>query len=98
MEQNVLVIKMPSGEEVIAEVVDLPDGGLELRNPQVYMVQQGGFFPFMALAKDKTMVMIHRPVIIAEPSDNAKTAYLEVVAKAKSKIVTPPKKDIILAK
>lgn len=95
MDYEVLVLKLPSGEEVIAKVKDLEGGTLELKNPQVYLVQQGGFIPFMALAKDKTMVMLQRPVMIAPPSDKALEAYLEVIGE--KKIVTPPK-GIVLAK
>lgn len=95
MEYEVLVLKLPSGEEVIAQVKDMEGGSLELKNPQVYLIQQGGFIPFMALSKDKTMAMLQRPVMIATPSDKALEAYLEVIGE--KKIVTKPT-GIILAK
>jgi hypothetical protein len=95
MEYEVLVLKLSSGEEIISHVRDIEGGALELRNPQVYLIQQGGFIPFMALSKDRTMVMTQRPMMIAPPSEKAEIAYLEVIGE--KKIVTPPK-DIILVK
>ena len=102
MEHEVLVLKLSSGEEVIAQVIDLEGGALELKNPKVYLPQQGGFVSLMPLAKGKTMVMTQRPMMIASASPEAEIAYLEVLAKtevaeknAQSKIVTPTKKIIL---
>lgn len=93
MDYEVLVLKLASGEEVIAKVKDLEGGSLELKNPQVFLVQQSGFIPFMMLAKDSTMVMVQRPVMMAPPSDKALEAYLEVIGEKKIKTQS---KSIIL--
>lgn len=102
MEHEVLVLKLSSGEEVIAQVQDEESGTLTLINPKVYLPQQGGFVSLMPLSKNKTMVMTQRPMMIATPSPEAEIAYLEVLAKsaeaeksAQSKIVTPAKKIIL---
>lgn len=95
MEYEVLVLKLTSGEEIISKVKDNPDGSLELKNPQVFLVQQSGFVPFMMLAKDATMVMAQRPVLIAIPSDNAIEAYLEVIGE---KVIKTQSKTIIIPK
>lgn len=102
MDFNVIVLKLSSGEEIISKVNELENDCMELISPYVYIIQQdttgknvSGLMPFMLLAKNSTMVLTQRPVIIAEPSDDARDAYLRMTGDI---VIKTPKKEIILAK
>lgn len=103
MEHNVLVLKLASGEELISKTKELENDCLELYMPHAYIIQQdpntgknlSGLMPFMLLAKNQSMILTQRPVIIAEPSDEAKDAYLRMIGDI---VIKTPKKEIILAK
>lgn len=103
MEHDVLVLKLASGEELISKTKELESDCLELFMPHAYIIQQdpktgknmSGLIPFMLLANNQTMILTQRPVIIAEPSDEAKDAYLRMIGDI---VVETPSKKIILTK
>lgn len=103
MEEKYIVIKLASGEELIAI-----DGGLSKDNKIVlnYAIstvpyQDGsiGFSPFIGAAKTEVLEVKKEHVMFGPlvPQDDMLTAYKEVLAQLRGEsVILPEKKDIII--
>jgi len=93
------VIKLVSGEELVAEVVLEHDDWVEFKNPVAAILQRTktgegalGFMPWMHAANGPFNVSKHNIVCIAEVAEEVKNGYNQIFGAG---IVVPPK-DLIL--
>ncbi len=95
---NVKLIRMQSGEDVIADLIREDETSFTVMNPIVAIPTQNnqmGFAPWSPLLKDKdTELTITKSylVYIAEPQEQIVDSYTEMF----SIIETPPKKKLIV--
>lgn len=95
---NVKLIRMQSGEDVIADLIREDETSFTVMNPIVAIPAQNnqmGFAPWSPLLKDKdTELTITKSylVYIAEPQEQIVDSYTEMF----SIIETPPKKKLIV--
>jgi hypothetical protein len=93
---SVKVIKLISGEEVVAEVSDV-DYTLELTNPVALVMQQGAqgmgqtLIPWAHGCKQPVIVKADFVVFQADPSDDLMAAYTQAFSK-----VQAPRKQLIV--
>jgi len=68
---EVITIKLTSGEEIIAKLVEETDAYFKVSTPQV--IAQGpkgvGLLPYLFTVHPDKEVKISKPVVIAEPTD-----------------------------
>lgn len=100
--QTILLLRLTSGEEIIAKVRDDNTGNLELEKPYVFITQEdstgnvsGGFVPFMPLAENSIVMLVQRPTAMATPNKNASDSYLRLIG---DKVVQTESKSIIIPK
>lgn len=68
---EVITLKLLSGEEIIAKLVEETDTYFKVSNPQVIgQGQKGvGMFPYLFTVHPDKEVKINKPVAVAEPTD-----------------------------
>ena len=95
---NVKLIRMWSGEDVIADVISESDNSITLQNP-IFAVPQGegqvGFAPWSPLLKGRDVeidVTMRYVVYITDTQDDIIDQYKQMYAP----IATPPRKKLIL--
>lgn len=68
---EVITIKLTSGEELVAKLVEETDAYYKVSHPQV--IAQGpkgvGLMPYLFTVHPDKEVKIHKPVVVAEPTD-----------------------------
>jgi len=95
---NVKLIRMSSGEDVVAEVIESSDDSITIRNAIVGIPTQQGTLTFVAWSpmiskEDKDITISSRFVIyVAEAADEIVQQYEQMY----SPITTPEKKKLIL--
>lgn len=75
---NVKIVKLITGEEIVAEVSKTSDSNVVLKNPQKFMLTAEGLasMPLMPLSKDKEYtIFLNHVLFTAEPEDDIKNAY-----------------------
>ena len=95
---NVKLLRIVTGEEVIAELVSESDTTITVKNGLVVLPTQGGvgFAPWATVIDDNKpeITLSHNHVVyIAEVSEDVTKKYNELFG---SKLVTPDKKKLIL--
>ena len=95
---NVKLLRIVTGEEVIAELVSESDTTITVKNGLVVLPTQGGvgFAPWATVIDDKKpeITLSHNHVVyMAEVSEDVTKKYNELFG---SKLVTPDKKKLIL--
>ena len=96
--KDVKLIRLITGEEIIAEVLDWSNGILTIQNALVVIPQQGqvGFAPWATVIDPEnpeiTMNM-HHVVYVADVQEDVSKKYNEMFG---SKIVTPSSKKLIV--
>ena len=98
IQMNVKLIRMSSGEDVIAEVVNHDDNSLTLKNGIVGIPTQQGTLSFVAwspmISKEVKDITVDTKFVIyvAEAADEIVSQYEQMY----STITTPEKKKLIL--
>jgi len=95
---NVKLLRIVTGEEVIAELVSESDTTITVKNGLVVLPTQGGvgFAPWATVIDDNKpeITLSHNHVVyMAEVSEDVTKKYNELFG---SKLVTPDKKKLIL--
>tara|TARA_R100001463_G_scaffold136228_1_gene201088 strand:+ start:533 stop:826 length:294 start_codon:yes stop_codon:yes gene_type:complete len=95
---NVKLLRIVTGEEVIAELVSESDTTITVKNGLVVLPTQGGvgFAPWATVIDDKKpeITLSHNHVVyMAEVSEDVTKKYNELFG---SKLVTPNEKKLIL--
>ena len=95
---NVKLLRIVTGEEVIAELVSESDTTITVKNGLVVLPTQGGvgFAPWATVIDDNKpeITLSHNHVVyMAEVSEDVTKKYNELFG---SKLVTPNKKKLIL--
>ena len=95
---NVKLLRIITGEEVVAELVSENDSTITVKNGLVVLPTQGGvgFAPWATVIDDNKpeITLSHNHVVyIAEVSSDVRKKYNELFG---SKLVTPDEKKLIL--
>ena len=95
---NVKLLRIVTGEEVIAELISESDTTITVKNGLVVLPTQGGvgFAPWATVIDDNKpeITLSHNHVVyMAEVSEDVTKKYNELFG---SKLVTPDKKKLIL--
>lgn len=102
-QSNVVLIKLSSGDEIIAKATELDSRYTEIKNPLMVVMKPKGkdevevsFVPFMALAEDDVVLILSAHIIaVAQPKDETIKGYLQSIGDVL--IQTPPEKKILLS-
>lgn len=97
---NVLYLKLASGEEILGKVTENEDGTMTVEKPYAFLQQQdpqtgqigGGFVPVMMLAHAHTITIVQRPLAIAIPAEAHVDKYLRMIG---DRVIQTPKTTII---
>jgi hypothetical protein len=97
---NVKVLKLVTGEELVVEITNETDTGVEFVNPVAAVLQRSnqtggaalGFMPWMHAADGPFLIEKSKIVTIANVAEEVKNGYNQIFGAG---IVVPPK-DLIL--
>lgn len=87
-------MKLVTGEELVAEIVENAENTLSVKNPVVCLVQRSengpmlGFAPWMQSADSPFKIEKAHIIIVAEVADEVKNGYNKIFGAG---IVVPPK-------
>jgi hypothetical protein len=90
------LIRLTSGEEIIAEVTEAGAGGYYIEDVSIILPTESGIgladlMPYSKMSEQKTFVKESAILFITEPVDGLAAQYLQI----HSKIFTPPRPKII---
>jgi hypothetical protein len=95
--KNIKLIRLTSGEEILATIIDDTDGDVNFKEPiALYAVEEGkmGFMQWMpyTTVKDGVTISKSKIMFMADPVDDVLNQYKE----ATGGIVVPPKQGLIV--
>lgn len=95
---SIKALKLVSGEELVAEIINDAETSIEFKNPVMCVLQRGkdgnpllGFMPWMQSSNGPFTVDKKNVVILAEVADEVKNGYNQIFGAG---IVVPPKQLI----
>ena len=94
---NIKAIKLGSGEELVAEVLEENSTNLKIKNPVACVMQRSekgpvlGFMPWMQAADGPFVIGIEHIILVAEVAEEVKNGYNQIFGAG---IVVPPKQLI----
>lgn len=96
---NIMSLKLVTGEELVAEIINETEDFIELKNPVAAVMQRRqdgpalGFMPWMQAANGPTFIIAKNKIVCeAEVAEEVRNGYNQIFGAG---IMVPPK-DLIL--
>lgn len=91
------ILKLTTGEEIIADVVSQNSNSITVRDTLAVMLKPAhdgftyGFIPWVPMVEGNKEISLAHVIFIGDPAEDARNAYADMFGK----IITPEKKLII---